>query len=172
MPGPGDTPADLSVSQHSRTLVGNTSINNRCWYLLPKEPQISGAGRLPRDQPKPLISGWGKGSESFRILPVVHWRVNEGRGSTYPRFYWYKPFSFLLLHFIQNFMQGGALAGRYTFNMKVDKLFVGWHEKNKPEIKRRVAKQDHFRSAQGSVTKCPSDVHVPNTLLKRSVVSL
>lgn len=56
--------------------------------------------------------------------------------------------------------------------MKVEKLSVGWHEKNKPETKRRAAKQGRFRAAQGPVTECPSDAPVPNAPLKCSVASL
>lgn len=63
--GLGDTTADLSASQHRRTLVGNPSTKNQYWrrvnISVTKEPQVFGTGRLPRDQSKPLIAGEEEG---------------------------------------------------------------------------------------------------------------
>ena len=76
-----------SASGRGRTLAGNARRKNRCWRRVNKHTfhlrnhRFAELACSPGVRSNPYFRV-GKGSESFRFLPVVHWRASEG--STYP----------------------------------------------------------------------------------------
>lgn len=172
----GHTCGFRSASGHGRTLAGNARRKNRRWRRVNKHTFHLRNHRFlelacsPGVSSNPLFSRWGKGSE---VSGFCLWFTGEQMNDQPTRTSTGTNCSLhLLVYFIKTFIQGGALTDQAIFNMKVEKPSVGWHEKNKPKMKGRAAKQDHFRFAQGWVTECPSDAPVPNALLKCSVASL